>query len=357
VKRLKKVLVVMVLTIWSISSCTNNANANNGDEKRVMDQTAREAALSDGLYANIQTNRGDIWVRLFYEQAPLTVTNFVGLAEGTLERASKSGAFYDGLTFHRVIDNFMIQGGDPQGDGRGGPGYQFANEPVEGLNFDRAGLLAMANAGPNTNGSQFFITHTPTPDLNGSYTIFGEVLSQADQDVVNSIKQGDVMERIVIVRKGSASNYKATQAEFAQNEAGVDARKQERALAAAQAMLPRIEAALPGATRSPQGVYYVIERAGSGAKPVQGSTVNMHYEGKLLVEGTVFDSSFTRGEPLSIPAGVGQVIAGWDEMLMDMQVGERRNIVLPPELGYGAAGYPGVIPPNAWLQFAMERVS
>ncbi|MBR0101696.1 MAG: peptidylprolyl isomerase, partial [Treponema sp.] len=130
----------------------------------------------DGIFAIMKTTSGSIVLELFYKETPLTVTNFVGLAEGTLD-AAKGKPFYDGLTFHRVIADFMIQGGDPKGNGTGGPGYKFADEFVDNLIFDKPGLLAMANSGPNTNGSQFFITHVPTDWLNHKHTIFGKVVN------------------------------------------------------------------------------------------------------------------------------------------------------------------------------------
>ena len=150
----------------------------------------------DGVFAIISTTKGDIVVELYYKDTPLTVTNFVGLAEGTLD-AAKGKKFYDGLKFHRVINDFMIQGGDPEGTGRGGPGYRFPDEPVAGLIFDKPGKLAMANAGPGTNGSQFFITHVPTDWLNYRHTIFGEVVT--GQDVVNKTEQEDVIKSVTII--------------------------------------------------------------------------------------------------------------------------------------------------------------
>lgn len=142
------------------------------------------------LQAIIKTDKGEINLNLFPEVAPVTVINFITLA--------KSG-YYNGLKFHRVIKDFMIQGGDPTGTGAGGPGYQFGDEFKKEVTFNKKGLLAMANAGPNTNGSQFFITHVPTEWLNYRHTIFGEVVSDKDQSVVDNIEQGDVMNEIVIV--------------------------------------------------------------------------------------------------------------------------------------------------------------
>jgi len=177
----------------------------------------KEVQLSDGLFAKIITAKGTITVELEFEKTPLTVVNFAGLAEGTKDytpvKGRTGGPFYDGLTFHRVIANFMIQGGDPLGNGTGGPGYNFPDEFVPGLMFTGPGVLAMANAGPNTNGSQFFITHKATPHLNYKHTIFGHVV--AGQEVVNTIRQGDIIEKIEIIRNGDeANNFATDQAAF-----------------------------------------------------------------------------------------------------------------------------------------------
>ena len=170
--------------------------------------------LPEGLYAQIETNRGTIVVELEFQRAPMTVMNFVGLAEGTIEHSRGSGVrFYDGLTFHRVIDDFMIQGGDPEGSGRGGPGYRFPDEFHPELRHDSAGILSMANAGPGTNGSQFFITHAPTPWLDDAHTVFGKVVS--GQQVVDSIQRRDRMERVRIERIGAdAEAFRADQETF-----------------------------------------------------------------------------------------------------------------------------------------------
>ena len=172
-----------------------------------------EHSLEDGLYAVMETSRGSILLQLEYQKTPLTVTNFVGLAEGTLHNSRGEGPFYDGLTFHRVIRDFMIQGGDPQGDGRGGPGYRFADEIRDDLRHDSAGILSMANAGPNTNGSQFFITHGPTPWLDGRHTVFGAVV--VGQEVVDAIEQGDSIDSVRIARIGpDAERFTAEQTDF-----------------------------------------------------------------------------------------------------------------------------------------------
>jgi len=176
--------------------------------------SAENPPLPDGLYAKMITSKGDILIRLEFEKTPLTVTNFVGLAEGTKNSNRGKGVrFYDGLTFHRVIPDFMIQGGDPDGNGMGGPGYTFPDEIYSTLRHDAPGILSMANAGPDTNGSQFFITHTQTPWLDGKHTVFGRVIE--GQDVVNAIRQGDTIKTIQITRVGKkASAFKADQVSF-----------------------------------------------------------------------------------------------------------------------------------------------
>jgi len=191
--------------------------ASSDEAMRSKNEPAKEVQLNDGLFAKIITTRGTITVELYFEKTPLTVVNFVGLAEGTKDyspvKGRTGGPFYDGLTFHRVIANFMIQGGDPLGNGRGGPGYNFPDEFVPALTFNGPGVLAMANAGPNTNGSQFFITHKATPHLNYKHTIFGHVVE--GQDVVNAIRTGDKIEKIEIIRNGDkAKNFATDQAAF-----------------------------------------------------------------------------------------------------------------------------------------------
>lgn len=182
---------------------------------------AADRKLEDGLYAEMETSKGTILIKLEPEKTPLTVANFVGLAEGTKHYAKTPGEqpkkqdkpFYDGLTFHRVIPDFMIQGGDPQGTGTGGPGYRFKDEFDPSLKHDKAGILSMANAGPGSNGSQFFITHKDTPWLNNRHSVFGRVVE--GQDVVNKIVKGDTIKTVKIVRVGEkARQFKGDQEHF-----------------------------------------------------------------------------------------------------------------------------------------------
>jgi len=309
------------------------------------------AKNGDGVYAVINTKKGDIVLQLEYQKTPLTVSNFVALAEGTMT----GKPFYDGLKFHRVIADFMIQGGDPQGTGSGGPGYQFADEFDPSLKFSGPGDLAMANAGPGTNGSQFFITHVRTDWLQNKHTVFGHVI--AGQDVVNAIAQGDTMDKVTIVRQGAdAQAFKPTKATFEALQGTAKARADEAAKAAAAEAEKAIANLVDGFEKSASGLYSKVTKAGNGTHPKKGQMISAHYEGRL-VNGQVFDSSYARKQPLDFNVGIGQVIPGWDEGLMAMTVGEKRTLVIPPNLGYGARGAGGVIPPNAWLVFDVELVA
>jgi len=310
--------------------------------------------LGDGLFAQIATNRGDIIIRLEYQKAPLTVTNFAALAEGKMDAARGRG-FYNGLTFHRVIANFMIQGGCPLGTGTGGPGYSFPDEISPDLKHNRAGTLSMANAGPDTNGSQFFITHGPTPHLDGAHAVFGYVVQ--GQDVVNAVRQGDTIRSITIIRNGAdAQNFKTDQESFDRLLAQTGAANAGRLQAQRDADTAKINADYPDTRQTSSGIRYRILREGTGEKPSRGSTVRVHYTGRLL-NGMVFDDSLMRGEPLEFQAGTGRVIEGWDETLMDMRAGEKRLVIIPPELAYGNQAVGGVIPANSFLVFEMELVS
>jgi peptidylprolyl isomerase len=320
-----------------------------------------DAALGNGLFARISTNRGDIVVRLEFQKTPLTVCNFVALAEGKMNSA-RGKPFYDGLTFHRVISktngdpqDFMIQGGDPLGNGTGGPGYRFPDEFDPTLKHDGPGVLSMANAGPGTNGSQFFITLLPTPHLDGRHTVFGRVVE--GQSVVNSVKQGDRIERVTIIRNGpGATAFKADQAAFdallreaaASAAAGVSAKR--------DADIAQINAKYVDTTTTSSGLRYLILREGRGDKPAPGKTVALNYKGMFL-SGEVFDNSDIHGGPLEFQAGSGRVIPGWEETVLDMRQGERRLVVIPPELAYGERGAGnGAIPGNTFLVFEMELV-
>ena len=307
--------------------------------------------MQDGIYAKFNTPKGAILVKLEHEKTPGTVGNFVALAEGNMENQAKPQGtpYYDGLTFHRVISDFMIQGGCPQGSGMGNPGYQFDDEFRDDLKHDAPGILSMANAGPGTNGSQFFITHGPTPHLDGKHTVFGKVVE--GQDIVDTVAQGDTIDTLEIVRQGAdAESWNAIEA-FRTFEGAREKRLAEEK-AAAEAAIEKIAA---GFEKTESGLRYQFIHQGEGQKPKEEQTVSVHYKGQLT-DGTVFDSSYKRNQPIDFPIGVGQVIPGWDEGIQLLGVGDKARLVIPPDLAYGARGAGGVIPPNATLIFDVELV-
>lgn len=317
-----------------------------------------EKQLQDGLYAKFDTSKGEILTLLEFEKTPLTVANFVGLAEGTKELGGGAGTagtkFYDGLTFHRVIPDFMIQGGCPLGTGTGGPGYTFPDEIDPSLKHSGPGILSMANAGPGTNGSQFFITHVPTPWLDGKHTVFGHVVE--GQSVVNAIEGGDTINSVNIIRVGEkAKGFKSDQDAFDALLEGIDKRKKEKENEAIAEAKKQIEKQWPDAITTSSGLQYVIIEEGKGEEtPSKGATVTAHYTGKLL-DGSKFDSSYDRGQPIQFPVGAGRVIKGWDEAFLSMKKGEKRVLIIPSHLGYGPSGR-GPIPPNATMIFDVELV-
>lgn len=307
--------------------------------------------MQEGIFAIFTTDKGNIKIQLTFDKTPGTVGNFVGLAEGLLENniSPKGTPYYNGLKFHRVIADFMIQGGCPQGTGVGGPGYNFDDEIHPELKHDRSGTLSMANAGPGTNGSQFFITHTATPWLDGKHTVFGYLIE--GQEVVDTISQNDIIKSITIERVGSqAESWDAIAAfDVFVNE------KEVRLKAAQEKAQKEIEDLVKGMEKTESGLFYEITREGSGDHPAKGSNVSVNYRGMLL-DGTVFDSSYQRNEPITFPLGEGNVIAGWDEGIALLKKGASAKLVIPSELAYGARGAGGVIPPDATLIFEVELV-
>ena len=308
--------------------------------------------MQDGLYAKFNTTKGEILVALEFKKTPGTVGNFVALAEGNLENKVKPQGtpYYNGLKFHRVIPDFMIQGGCPLGTGTGDAGYKFDDEFHPDLKHNAPGILSMANAGPGTNGSQFFITHVETPWLDNNHTVFGKVVE--GQDVVDAIAQGDKIDTLEIVRVGTeAEAYNAVEA-FRTFE-GSRAKRIEEAKQAAEAELDKLAT---GFNKTESGLRYQIIQNGNGAKAEKGKNVSVHYKGQLA-DGTVFDSSYKRNQPIDFPVGVGQVISGWDEGIQLLKVGDKARFVIPSHLGYGSRGAGGVIPPNATLIFDVELMN
>ena len=353
----------------SLTSCTPIYKKMNVDKETYE-------SLKDGLYANFQTSKGNMIVKFEDKKAPVTVANFVGLAEGKIDNTAKAKGvpFYDGTIFHRVIKDFMIQGGDPKGTGMGDPGYKFEDEKND-LQHTGKGILSMANSGPNTNGSQFFITEVATPWLDGRHTIFGEVVKGENViDAIANVEKGAqdkpktdvVLEKVSVFSKGDEyKNYDAAKVfnegkgKIQENNKAItekmeaEKKRKEEEFAANQQKL--VDQLKEGMQSTPSGLYYKITKTTNGVAPKAGDQVSVHYAGKL-VDGSEFDSSFKRNQPIDIPIGMGQVIKGWDEGILLLKEGETATLLIPSELGYGARGAGGVIPPNAWLVFDVELV-
>jgi len=305
--------------------------------------------MKNGLYAKLDTSKGNIVVELTYELTPGTVGNFVGLAEGNIKNDFKGSGepYYDGLKFHRVIPDFMIQGGCPQGTGVGGPGYQFDDEFTNELKHDNSGVLSMANSGSGTNGSQFFITHIATNWLDGKHTVFGKVTE--GQEIVNQIKQDDFINKIEIIRIGEKANKWVAVKAF---ESFFNKKKEHEEIANDDQKNQFVDHVL-GMEKTSSGLYYLINKKGNNKKPNKGDNVSVHYRGMLL-DGTVFDSSYQRNQPIEFSIGVGQVIRGWDEGISLINEGASAKFVIPSDLAYGSQGAGGVIPPDSTLVFEVE---
>ena len=344
------------------------------------------AKLPDGLYAEITTVKGIIVCELEYKKTPITVANFVTLAEAKntfVAEEYKNKKLFDGLKFHRVIPNFMIQGGDPLGNGSGDAGYKFKDE-ITDLKFDKGGLLAMANSGPGTNSSQFFITHIATPWLDGKHTIFGHVVEKG-MDVVNTIVQDDAINSIKIIKKGVDANkfdavkvfndYFKIEAETQKKQSEIEAVNQQKY----QEQFAKIIAdkiaffatAKAGSTKSPSGLQYKILTKGTGKKLAAGTSVMVKYAG-FLENGTLFDTSeegvakqfgkfdAQRAAQMGyqpIPFTIGKkdgLIPGFIEGLEKINPGDKIILFIPSNLGYGENGAGDVIPPNANIIFEVE---
>ena len=308
--------------------------------------------MKEGLFALINTSKGEINIKLEFEKTPGTVGNFVGLALGKIENSKKpiDNPYYDGLKFHRVINDFMIQGGCPIGTGTGDPGYKFNDEFHSDLKHDKEGILSMANAGPGTNGSQFFITHIETPWLDNKHTVFGNVVD--GMDVVNSISQDDKIISVKINAVGvKASSFDAVKAFEDFNREKMNRIKEQE-----KKELKLLNGLSKGFLKTSSGLLYKFEVENKSDKPNSGNKVKVHYKGMLL-DGTVFDSSYKRNQPIEFTLGIGQVIKGWDEGISLLGIGDKASFIIPSDLAYGESGAGGVIPPNATLIFEVELIS
>lgn len=316
---------------------------------------AQSTKLADGIYVKFTTSKGDIICQLEYKKVPMTVANFVGLAEGKLnvDTAKITKPFFNGLKFHRVIADFMIQGGDPAGNGSGGPGYKFYDEIDTSLKHLSPGILSMANAGPNTNGSQFFITHKATPWLDGKHTVFGHVVQ--GQDVVNAIQQNDVMTTVSILRIGKDAKTFDAQSSFDTKYLKIKEEEKKRLAAFAKiaAMSDaeynadfklRVSAKeqREGLTQTASGLMYVIETPGEAYKAELGSKMSLHYRGSFLATGEKFDASYDRNVPMDFNYQVQRMIPGFEEGLKLIGKGGKATLYLPYRLAYGAQGNPRI---------------
>ncbi len=344
---------------------------------------AKYANLDDGLYANIETNKGEILLNLEFEKTPLTVANFVSLADGTNDFVTdslKGKPFYNGIVFHRVISDFMIQGGDPTGTGNGSPGYKFTDEfPKDSLGnlllkHSGPGILSMANSGPATNGSQFFITHNEQNRLNGKHTVFGNVVT--GQKIVDSIIQNDTINNVEIVKIGKkARSFDASEV-FSELFGETLKAKQKEADMIKNASVNTLEMFnenKKSAIELPSGLKYVITETRNDVFPKKGQKVKVNYAG-YFSDGKLFDTSYehiaknygvfdekraSQGgyKPFSTVYGPdARLIAGFKEGMMEMKVGDKALLFIPSHLGYGPQGAGEVIPPNSDLVFEIEIV-
>ncbi|MBL4744878.1 MAG: peptidylprolyl isomerase [Flavobacteriaceae bacterium] len=347
-------------------------------------KTAKYADLSEGLYADVQTNKGSILLKLEFEKTPMTVANFVSLAEGTNSKVRdsfKGKHFYDGIKFHRVIKDFMVQGGDPTGTGSSGPGYKFPDEfPKDSLGVlllthNKPGVLSMANSGPGTNGSQFFITHKKTRWLDGKHTIFGNVI--IGQNIIDTIVKDDYINKIDVIRVGKlAKEFNASKVfeNMVDHAFQKDKKKKElleKVVATTKSEMLQYE---KEAKELKSGLKYYILNAREGARPKRGSTINVNYAG-YFSDGRLFDTTFKEVAEKygvynlkrdqqngynafeTVYSDEANLIPGFKEGLQQLKYGEKAMLFIPSHLGYGAQGVRGTIPPATALVFVVEIVA
>ncbi|ALJ06855.1 peptidylprolyl isomerase [Pseudalgibacter alginicilyticus] len=343
--------------------------------------------LEEGIYAEIITTKGTMVAKLAYDKAPITVANFVSLAEGTntlVENSFKNKKFYNGLLFHRVIDGFMIQGGDPVGDGTGDPGYKFNNEFHTDLKHDKPGVLSMANSGPNSNGSQFFITEVAKPFLDNNYNVFGELVIGLDiQDTISNVKTSEndkpiedvVIKQLNIIRKGNeAKSFDAPEI-FINHFAEIDRiekEKEAKAKAIKDANISKFKNQKEQATTLPSGLQYIVTKKGAGKKLPKMAKVLIHYAmyfddglfmatNKLEIaeaQNQVSERSIKNNEYQPFAASIGpdaKMITGFKEGLQQLSIGDQATLFVPYHLAYGESGGNG-FPPKTNLIFEVEII-
>jgi peptidylprolyl isomerase len=339
--------------------------------------------LGDGIYAEFVTNKGTFVAKLYHEATPLTTASFVSLAEGTNEMVDsvyKGKPFYNGLIFHRVIKDFMIQGGDPNGDGSGNPGYRFPDEIVDSLKHKSKGILSMANSGPETNGSQFFVTLKETPWLDGKHTVFGEVV--IGQEVVDAIgnvpttKPGDkpvdavVMNEVNIIKKGKVSvlDFANALKKIEKEREEENARLERVAIDKAVVFVNKRKEA----DNKESGLQVYFDQKGEGPAPKEGEKLMINYSG-YFTNGQLFNTNVLEVaetynqvnqeqkaadayRPIPTSSTDTRLIQGFREALQMMKVGDKATIFIPSHLGYGEQGNRPFIPPNTDLVFELELV-
>lgn len=392
---MKSLVKIVALVLFSVTCAYSQPK--KGTFKRISKSPITTSSITaDGVFAEFDTNKGKIVIQLEYVKTPITVANFISLAEGKnafVKTELKGKPYYNGLKFHRVIKDFMIQGGCPLGTGTGDPGYKFKDEFTD-LKHSKGGILSMANSGPGTNGSQFFITHKETPWLDGKHTVFGTVIS--GMDVVNKIEQNDVIIKVTIIKNGAGAkafdaakiftNYFANKSDDDKKQAVLEADKRAKQMAADAekmkvynakyapvklAKIASLSAIKATTTKTPSGLQYKITQKGSDKKPVDGTDIYVHYAG-YFEDGTLFDSSYeainkdygkfdenrAKANGYSpFPFKYGNksgLIPGFLEGINLMNLGDKAVFFIPANLGYGEKGANGVIPPNSNLIFELE---
>ena len=411
-------MIRLLFTLFSVALLSTSVLAQKeGKEKK---KSPKKPKLEAGIYAEFTTAKGVIMIKLEHEKAPMTVANFVGLAEGNfkVDTANYTKPYFDGLKFHRVIADFMIQGGDPKGNGTGGPNHRFEDEFHPDLMHSGPGILSMANSGPATNGSQFFITHKATPHLNNIHSVFGHVIW--GQDVVNAIAKDDVMQTVKIIRVGKVAKkwnatevFKSTRIQVraakvnklkeevlsfekagdfnsairscqevkrldpadtsmdaklaeltekmnAMNEAQrayIEMVSKMKPPAFNEYMYQEILKTYPNAKQTASGLVYIIENQGAAEIPAKGSPMSVHYRGTFRTTGLEFDASYNRGQPMNFTYQVNRMVPGFEEGLGLMGTGGKGKIFIPYHLAYGAAGRGEAIPPYSDLVFDLEIIS